>query len=294
MAYEVEGIVSAEGDDFTSEYQVVTTDYFQTMGIPILEGRGLTSADEVGEGGPRVAVVTEAFARRHWGEESPLGHRITFYDDTPMEIVGVSGNVRHFSFERAPRPEVYVPYLLDPWPFLSLVVKTEGDPGALAEPVRRAVLAVDPDQPLYGVRPMSQVLSESTGQRRFTVELLGLFAGLAILLAVVGVYGVMAYTVTLRLHEISIRVAMGASKQKILWLSLRSGIRLAVLGLALGVVGSLVSTRAMATLLYGVSPTDPVILALTALTLAGSVLAAAYVPARRAAGTDPASVLRMD
>ncbi len=141
---------------------------------------------------------------------------------------------------------------------------------------------------------MTQVLSESTGQRRFTVELLGLFAGLAILLAVVGVYGVMAYTVTLRLHEISIRVAMGASRQKILWMSLRSGIRLAVFGLALGVVGSLVATRAMGTLLYGVSPTDPVILVLTALTLAGSVLAAAYVPARRAAGTDPATVLRSD
>jgi predicted permease len=294
MAYEVGGILPAEGEEFASEYQVITPDYFRVMGIPILEGRGLEAADGEGEGGPLVVVVNESFARRHWGQESPLGKQITFYDDTPLEIVGVSRNVRHFSFERAPRPEVYVPYLKDPWPFLSLVVKTQGDTRALADPVRRAVLAVDPEQPVYGVRPMVQVLAESTGQRRFTVELLGLFAVLAMALALVGVYGVMAYAVSLRIQEVGIRVALGAPKGRILWMTLRSGVRLAALGLGSGILGALALTRVMRSLLYGVSPWDPGVFSMAALFLAAAVLVAAYLPARRAAGLDPASVLRSE
>jgi putative ABC transport system permease protein len=209
-----------------------------------------------------------------------------------MEIVGVSTNVRHFSFDRAPRPEVYAPYGRDPWPFFSLVVKTSLDPTALVESVRQAGLRVDPDQAIYGVRPMTQVLRESTGQRRFTVELLGLFAALAIGLALVGVYGVMAYMVNLRVHEIGIRVALGAPRDQVLWMSLRSGIRLAVFGLAMGVGGSLALTRVMRSLLYNVSPWDPGVLSVTGLLLTGAVIAAAYLPARRAAALDPAKVLR--
>jgi predicted permease len=295
MSYDVEGIVPAEGEEFASEYQVVSSDYFRTMGIPILGGRGLVPADDEGEGGPRVAVVSQAFARKHWGDTSPLGHRVTFGGEEDwMEIVGVSGNVRHFSFDRAPRPEVYVSYMRDPWPFFSLVVKTSLDPSALVEPVRQAGLRVDPDQAIYGIRPMTQVLRESTGQRRFTVELLGLFAALAIVLALVGVYGVMAYMVSLRIHEIGIRVALGAPGNQVLWLSLRSGIRLAAFGLALGVSGSLLLTRVMRSLLYEVNPWDPAVLSLTALLLSGAVIAAAYLPARRATGLDPARVLRSE
>jgi predicted permease len=292
MSYEVEGIVPAEGEEFNSEYQVITHGYFRTMGIPILEGRGIEPADEEGEGDPLVVVVNQAFARRHWGESSPLGHRISFYDDTPMEVVGVSGNVRHFSFDRAPRPEVYVPYLKDPWPFMSLVVKTPGEPASLSEPVRRAVLAVDPDQPVYGVRSMDQVLTESTGQRRFTVQLLGLFAALAMVLALVGVYGVMAYAVSLRVYEVGIRVALGAPQTSILWMTLRGGVRLAALGLGMGVAGALALTRVMRSLLYGVSPWDPMVFALAAAGLAVAVLVAAYLPAKRATAVDPATVLR--
>jgi len=292
MTYDVEGIVPAAGEEFSSEYQVVTADYFQTMGIPVLAGRGLTVEDETGDGGPRVAVVTESFARRHWGDESPIGKRVAFYDDTWLEIVGVSGNVRHFSFERAPRPEAYVPYLTDPWPFFSMVVKTEGDPNALTDPVRQAVLAVDPDLPLANVRPMEQVLRESTGRRQFTVELLGFFACLAAGLALVGVYGIMAFMVSLRGHEMSIRVALGAPREQVLWLSLRSGVRLAFFGLILGVAASLGLGRILRSLLYGVSPWDPGILSLAGLALAGAVVAAAYIPARKAASSDPATVLR--
>jgi predicted permease len=294
MTYNVEGILPAEGEEFDSEYQVVTSDYFRTMGIPILEGRALEPADDEGEGGPRVAVVSQAFARRHWGDESPLGQRVAFGDqeEDMMEIVGVSGNVRHFSFEQAPRPEVYVPYLKDPWPFFSLVVKSSVDPASLVEPVRQAGLRADPDLAVYAVRPMLQVLRESTGQRRFTMELLGLFATLAMVLALVGVYGVMAYMVNLRVHEIGIRVALGAPRNEILWLSLRGGVRLAIFGLILGIGGSLALTRVMGSLLYGVSSWDPAVLTLTGTMLAGAVMVAAYLPARWAAALDPATVLR--
>ncbi len=295
MSYEVEGVVPSDGEEFASEYQVVTSEYLETMGIPILEGRGLEPADDEGEGGPRVAVVNQAFARRHWGDASPLGQRISFGgEEAWMEIVGVCGDVRHFSFDRAPRPEAYVPYMKDPWPFFSLVVKTGLDPAVLAEPVRQAGLRVDPDQAIYRIRPMTLVLRQSTGERRFTVELLGLFAVLATGLALVGVYGVMAFTVNLRVHEMGIRVALGAPRERILWLSLRSGIRLAVLGLLAGVAASLALTRVMGSLLYGVQPWDPVVLLVTSLALAGAVLSAAYVPARRVAGLDAAKVLRSE
>jgi predicted permease len=294
MGYEVEGMPQPEGEEFVAEYQVVTPDYFRTMGIPILEGRGLEPADGEGEGGPLVAVVNEAFARRHWGEGSPLGQQINFFDDTPMEIVGVSGDVRHFSYERAPRPEAYVPFFKDPWPFFSLVAKAQGDPRLLVDPLRQAVLDVDPDQPVSGVRPMVQVLAESTGKQRFTVELLGMFAALAVMLALVGVYGVMAYAVSLRTREVGIRVALGAPRGEILWTSLRNGMHVTAMGLGLGVGGGLALTRILGSLLYGVSPWDPGVFSLAALLLACAVMAAAYLPARRAAGMDPARILRSE
>jgi predicted permease len=294
MSYDVEGVVPGEGEDFSSEYQVVTPDYFLTMGIPLLAGRTPEAVDDEVEGGADVIVVNEAFAQRHWGEESPLGQRVTFDGEGFKEIIGVVGNVRHFAFDQAPRPEAYYSYYSDPWPFLSLVVKTEVDPWSLAGPVRRQILAVDPDQPVYAVSPLEEKLSESTGQRRFTMELLGIFAALAILLAVVGVYGVMAYSVSLRIHEMGIRAALGAGRGEILRLTLGSGLRMATIGLAAGVVGSLGLTRFMSSLLYGVSPTDPMVLSLTALLLTGIVMMAAYLPAERATRVDPASVLRYE
>lgn len=294
MSYVVEGIEPAEGDDFSSEYQVVTEDYFRTMGIPVLEGRGLQATDGEGEGYPEVAVVNEAFARRHWGDENPIGQRISFNEEVFADIVGVVGDVRHFSFDRAPRPEVYMPYYRDAWPILALVVKAQGDPRSLLAPVRGALGKVDPEQPASTLKTMTQILGESTGDRRFTVELLGLFTALALLLAVVGVYGVMAYTVGLRRPEMGIRVALGASPDGLLWMSIRSGLRLAVLGMVLGLAGTLGLTRLLGSLLYSVSPTDPLVLSCTALAVLVVVSAAAYLPARRAAGLDPATVLRSE
>jgi putative ABC transport system permease protein len=270
-------------------------DYLNTMGIPFLAGRGFEAGDEEGEGEPSVVIINEALARRHWGSpENALGQGIRYHQDEFMEIVGVVGDIRHFSYDRAPRPEAYTPYQRDPWPFFSLVVKTQGDPLGMAEPVRRAVTALDPAQPVYDVKTMDAALWESVGQERFSVLLLGLFASLAVVLAVVGVYGLMAYAVTLRIREMGIRVALGAARGQILWLSLRGGIRLTVLGLALGVACALSLTRLMASMLYGVSPWDPGVLVITGAVLTGAVVVAAYLPARRASGTDPASVLRME
>jgi predicted permease len=293
LTYDVEGILPEGGDEFESELQAVSSEYFPTLGVPLLAGRWIEAADEEGVGAPGVALINEALALRHWGSpEGALGQRVRYLTEEYQEIVGVVGNFRQESYDRAPRPEAYVPFLRDPWPFFTVVAKTRGDPATLMAPVRQAVLALDPLQPLSTVRTMETAVWESVGQERFTVQLLGLFAALAMSLALVGVYGVMSYMVSLRVHEIGVRVALGAARQQILWLSLRSGVRLAVLGLVLGLAGSLALTQVMRNLLYGVRPWDPVVLSLTGLALAGAVVVAAYLPARKAAGLDPALVLR--
>ncbi len=294
MSYVVRGLDPPEGDDFSSEYQVVTEDYFRTMGIPVLEGRGLEASDGEGEGYPEVAVVNQAFARRHWGDASPIGQRISFNEEVFAEIVGVVGNVRHFSFDRAPRPEAYLPYGRDPWPILALVVKARGDPRSLLGRVRSVLAEVDPEQPAYTLKTMRDILAESTGERRFSVELLGLFTALAVLLPVIGVYGLMAYSVSLRRQELAIRAAMGARRKALIWMSLRSGVRLAVGGAALGLGGALVLTRLIRNLLYGVSPSDPEVLGLAVFSVLVAVVAAAYLPARRTVSLDPAAVLRRE
>jgi predicted permease len=293
LTYDVEGILPEGGDEFESELQAVSSEYFPTLGVPLLAGRWIEAADEEGVGAPGVALINEALALRHWGSpEGALGQRVRYLTEEYQEIVGVVGNFRQESYDRAPRPEAYVPFLRAPWPLFTVVAKTRGDPATLMAPVRQAVLALDPLQPLSTVRTMETAVWESVGQERFTVQLLGLFAALAMSLALVGVYGVMSYMVSLRVHEIGVRVALGAARQQILWLSLRSGVRLAVLGLVLGLAGSLALTQVMRNLLYGVRPWDPVVLSLTGLALAGAVVVAAYLPARKAAGLDPALVLR--
>jgi predicted permease len=293
LTYDVEGIVSESGDEFESEFQAVSSDYFPTLGVSLLAGRWIEPADEEDVGAPRVALINEALALRHWGNpQAALGQRVRYLTEEYQEIIGVVGNFRQESYDRAPRPEAYVPFLNDPWPFFTVIAKTRGDATTLTGPVRQAVLALDPLQPLSIVRTMEDAVWESVGRERFTVQLLGLFAAVAMCLALVGVYGVMAYMVSLRVREIGVRVALGAPRQQILWLSLRSGVRLAVLGLVLGLAGSLALTQVMRNLLYGVRPWDPAVLSLTGLALAGAVVAAAYLPARRAAALDPAQVLR--
>ncbi len=293
LTYDAEGLQPEAGEEFSAGYQPVSAGFFPTLDVPLLAGRGLEAGDEAGEGQARVALVNEALARQRWGGvEEALGKGIRFHQDEYMRVVGVVGNVRRFAFDQAPVPEAYPPFLMDPWPFFSLVVEAEGDPASLMGPVREAVLRLDPQQPVYGVRTMEAALRESVGQERFTVRLLGLFAALALVLAVVGVYGLMAYSVSLRRREMGIRVALGASRGTVLWASVRGGVRLGALGLGIGLAGTFACTRLMGSLLYGVSPGDPLVLAGAVAILAAAVLAAAWLPARRAAGVEPAAVLR--
>jgi len=289
LHFSVVGRPESDQEDLVSEYQVVTPNYFRAMGIPLRSGRTISERDD--QGAPHVAVVNEALARWQWPGNDPIGERISIGGEE-REIIGVVGDVRHFGFDTPPRPEAYVPYYQDPWPFLALVVRTDADPASLAGAVRRQVLAVDGDQPVHSVSTMEQVLSDSIRQGRFTMLLLGLFAGVAIALAMVGIYGVMSYSVNQRLHEIGIRMALGAERPEVLRLTLGWGLKLVSAGAILGLLASVALTRLMSSLLYGISATDPMVFVSVTLLLLSVAAVAAFVPAQHAARSDPLRVLR--
>jgi putative ABC transport system permease protein len=224
--------------------------------------------------------------------------------DIPFEIVGVVGHVKHFGLDADTQSKIqyqfYMPVVQVPDKFLTgfggmtLVVRTEGDPALMAAPVKETILAIDKDQPVIAVRTMQHVLADSISQRRFTMLLLGLFAGLALVLASVGIYGVMSYTVAQRTHEIGVRMALGARPAAVLRMVVRQGMMLAGTGVALGLPIALALTRFMASFLFGVSATDPLTFIAIPLILAGVALAACFVPARRATKVDPMVALRYE
>ena len=249
--------------------------------------------------------MNEAFVRRFLGgaAKPSLGARAqlgtTPEDGAPvMEIVGVVGDTKQ-AFEAATQPTMYVPYLQYPieilggmYRNLSIVLKTAGDPGSVAGSLRAAVQEVDRDQPLVRLRSMEEAMADSVSQPRLRTMLLALFSALALALSLIGVYGVMAYAVSERTHEIGVRIALGASPADIRSLIVGQGTRLAAAGIAIGIAGALATSRALGALLFGVSATDPATFALAALFLAVAGVAAAYIPARRASRTDPVALLR--
>jgi putative ABC transport system permease protein len=284
----------------------VSSGYLKAMGIPLLRGRFLTEQDKYGAS--RVAVIDEYMARDLFGGEDPMGQRLTIPGNDHManiqfEIVGVAGHVKHFGLD-APKEilfQFYLPYVQVPEEFfagmasgMTLVARTEGDPAAMAAPVKETILAIDKDQPVSAVRTMEQVLADSLAQRRFTMLLLGLFAGLALVLASVGIYGVMSYTVAQRTHEIGVRVALGARPADVLKMVVRQGMGLTGLGVAIGLAVAFGLTRLMTNLLFGVSATDPLTFIAIPLILAGVALVACFVPARRATRVDPMVALRYE
>jgi putative ABC transport system permease protein len=292
LTYSIEG-VTASDEELATEYQAVTPDYFRTMGIPLLRGRTLTGQDDAEA--PRVVVINETLARRHWPGEDPVGRRIAIGDESnSLEIVGVVGDIRHFSYDRPPRPEAYMSYFQDPWPMMGLVVRAETDPLSLVGAVRREILAVDSDQPVYAVNLMDRVLAESIRSHRFTVQLLALFAGVAIALALVGVYGVISYTLSRRVHEMGIRMALGAGQGEVLHLGLSWGLKLVLLGTGIGLVAAIALTRFISSLLYGTSATDPAVFLGVSVMLTAAAALAAFVPAQRAARRDPLAALRYE
>ena len=287
------------------QLRFITPGYFDAMRIPLMRGRDISERDITGA--PRVAVVSRSMAERYWPGEEAVGKRFAYSGlregDKPdwIEIVGVVGDIKHRGLDVDSKPEIYVPvyqplFVNRPTPPLSLYVamRTKGDAASLAPAARRAVLAVDPEQAVANMKTMEQRIAESVSPRRFNMALLGLFAGVALLLAVVGIYGVMSYAVARRTHEIGVRVALGAQGRDVLRLVLGQGMWLALVGVGAGLALAYAATRVMSSLLYGVSATDPLTFSLVALILTAAALLACLAPARRATKVDPMEALRYE
>lgn len=281
--------------------RLISRHYFSAMGIRLLKGRQFDDRDN--ERSPAVSVISEAMARRFWPGQDPIGKRFTPGNgDSPddwIEVIGVVNDVRQFELTAEPRPQMYLSHdqLGEPFGVFAprfLVVHTEVAPLSLASMVRDSVWAVDKDQPVSAISTMEEILSDSIARQRFSMLLLGIFAALALVLAAVGIYGVMSYSVAQRTHEIGIRLALGAQTSTVLKLALGYGLKLVVLGTLIGLVVSFGLTRLMSTLLFGVSPTDPITFAGISLILISVALLASYIPARRATKVDPMVALRYE
>ena len=289
-----EGRPATPEESANAGYLVATPGYFRTLRIPLVAGRTFDERDT--DKSPMVVVVNETMARKFWPGESPVGRRITIWRDEkfPREIVGVVGDTRS-SLETPAGPQMYVPYAQDAtWGGLSLVVRSNADPTSLAAAARAEIRALDKAVPLYNVRTMNEVLSISLARRRVPTLLVGAFALVALLLAVVGIYGVTSYYVTQRTHEIGVRLALGARGADVLRLVLGQSLRLTLGGLAVGLLGALALTRVLAGLLYDVKPTDPLTFAAGSVLLAAVATLACYLPARRATKIDPMIALRYE
>jgi putative ABC transport system permease protein len=293
-SYLVEGVPEpAPGDENEGRYRVCTPDYFRTMGIPLLKGRSFTDQDKAGT--TPVVVVNETLARKHWAGEDPIGKRIRFYGPPErmqwMEIVGVVEDVKH-ELNLPVTPEYYLPHAQDPWNAMVLVARTRVEPGSLASALRQQVWAIDKDQPVFDIRTMQEVRSTSVALYSFSSVMLAIFAAVALVLASVGIYGVMAFAVTQRTQEIGIRMALGARALDVLKLVVKHGMKLAVLGIVIGLAGSWAITRFMEKLLVDVQPTDLLTFSVVSVFLLLSAFVACYLPARRATKVDPLQALR--
>jgi putative ABC transport system permease protein len=278
-----------------ADYLYISHDYFRAMGIPLLKGRLFEPAD-VRTQGPvgddSAVIIDEALAKRFWPDRDPIGANIGWGTQGPWaRVVGIVGTVHSKDLVEEPLGTIYFPYAFGS---SALVVRTTNDPHNLAETIREQVQAVDANQPVYDVKTMDERLARSLEARRFAVTLLGVFAALALLLAAIGLYGVIAYLVTQRSHEIGIRVALGAGRADVLKLVLTQAIQLTLIGVVIGLAAALALTQFMASLLYGVSATDPVTFAVISLILIAVALTASYVPARRATRIDPMAALRCE
>ena len=299
-AFTIDGRPQKEGEIFAAGYTSISPSYFGTVGIPLIRGRGFTDRDRYGA--PDVVIISDSMARRFWPNENPIGRRIICGSRTfrgrglktpvPREIVGVVADVRHVGLESDLSTEMYVPQMQNTLPFTCLLVRTASDPLRMAPLITRRVNEVLKDSPVTAVKTFNDVQALYFSRPRFQMILLGVFAALALLLAALGIYGVMAYSAAQRTQEIGIRIALGAGPREVLALMLINGLKLACIGIALGCAGALACTRVMTSLLYAVTPTDPAtFLGVSILIVVTSALAS-FLPAWRASKTDPANALR--
>jgi predicted permease len=289
-----------EGGDIQSkqpalvEQSTVTPDYFHLLGIPLLRGRLFSDLDN--DRAPQVAAINEAMARTYWPNEDPLGKRIKLGSAKPpwLTVVGVIADARTESLAEASVPQIYLSLYQTPAKDLAIFLRGQLDPAAIPAEVREQIQSVDPEVPVFGAQTLDDALSTSLSERRFSMEMVALFALTALLLAGLGIYGTISYLVSERTHEIGIRLALGAQRAKILEIVLREGLGLAMGGAAVGLVSALIASHLMAGLLYGVSPTDPLTFVGVTLLLTAVALAACYIPAMRAMRVDPLVALRYE
>jgi putative ABC transport system permease protein len=288
--YQIEGKLLPSGSQHPAvPIPFVSHDYFKTLGIPLLQGRWFDGRDRAGT--PRVTVISETMARRHFAGENPIGHRIR-YGVQPLEIIGVTGDVKYRGLDHEDEPVFYQLASQAAERRMWLLVRTQGDAQALASPVRQEIRALDPNVPVDRVGTMAQALSESVSLPRFRSLLMGVFAATALLLAAIGIYGVIAYSVVQRTQEIGVRMALGATRPGVLRLVIGQGGRLASVGIVLGVAGAFGLTRVLKNMLFGVSASDTITFAGAALILGAVAIVASLIPALRAARVDPLTALR--
>jgi putative ABC transport system permease protein len=271
--------------------RVVTANYIQTIGAHIREGRGFLASDSTTS--TQVAIVNETMAKRYWPGLSPIGKRVRFSDqESWREVVGVIGDVKHWGLDAPVNPELYVPVSQFPTWALTWVLKTAGDPLALVPIAQRHVRELDPNLPLFQVRTMDDVAAKSVERRKWTMNLLAIFAVLALAMAAAGIYGVMAHLVALRTPEIGVRLALGARPGAVMRQVLGEGVAQAAIGLTIGLIASLALMRGLRTFLFGIEPTDPITLVSVGVSLMLVALLAVFVPAIRAMRVDPVTALR--
>lgn len=283
--------VGPDGKLMAAVLNVVTPDYFNTMGIPLKRGRWFSDSDN--EQAARVAVINDEAAKKFFSNADPLNQElfVSGQGDQPYRVVGVVGSSRQFDIASPPSPEIFTNYQQSIMSYMYLLARTAGNPSALVPSIRRAVAEIDPEQPV-GHRTLEQQLDNAITEPRFYTLLMGLFAALALVLAAIGVYGAMAYTVSQRTREIGVRMALGAQRSTVMRLFLRDGLKLAVLGIFVGLALSFAATRAMSSLLFNIKPTDAVAFVSAALLLCLAIFLANFIPARRATRVDPLLALR--
>lgn len=281
------------GEEPEADNRTATPNYFRTMGMRLVEGREFTEQDR--DGAKKVLIINETLARKLWAGESPIGKRVNWEDTNHpewWEIVGVVKDVKSFGLEKETHSDVFRPFAQVPFPIMAFTIRTTTDPMSLAAGVRREIWSVDKDQPLFKVLSLEQLAAESVSLRRVSMILLGTFAALALIIAAVGIYGVMSYTVAQRTSEIGIRMALGAKQSDVLRMIVGQGSLLALLGVGIGLLAAFILSRLIASLLYGVSATDSLILFSAPLISTVVALLACYIPARRAMRIDPMVALR--